>query len=131
MTSAFPSESFVCPRLTLLLSILHVRLIQKHHRFAFGERMSDPLTWVLGYAGKKSLDWLLSASAKENLHKRLRKWKLLPQLLDDPHTRRMIGDAKVQDAPTIVADHEEDARCSRSYRIFYPLECRSVQEIKH
>ena len=34
--------------------------------------MAEPLTWILGYAGKKSLDWLLSASAKEDLHKRLR-----------------------------------------------------------
>jgi hypothetical protein len=35
--------------------------------------MSDPLTWVLGYAGKKSLDWLVGAAGKEDLHKRLRK----------------------------------------------------------
>jgi hypothetical protein len=34
--------------------------------------MAEPLTWILGYAGKKSLDWLLSSAAKEDLHKRLR-----------------------------------------------------------
>jgi hypothetical protein len=35
--------------------------------------MSDPLTWVLGYAGKKSLDWFVGAAVKEDLHRRLRK----------------------------------------------------------
>jgi hypothetical protein len=34
-------------------------------------------------------------------------WKRLPQLLDDPPIRRMTGDVAVQDASTIVADHEE------------------------
>src|SRR5271170_1313257 len=34
-------------------------------------------------------------------------WKRLPQLRDDPQSRRMTGDVAVQDAPTIVADHEE------------------------
>ena len=34
--------------------------------------MSDPLTWASGYAGKKSLDWLVGAAGKEDLHKRLR-----------------------------------------------------------
>jgi hypothetical protein len=34
-------------------------------------------------------------------------WKRLPQLLDDPNTRRMTGEVGVEDAPTIVADHEE------------------------
>jgi len=43
-------------------------------------------------------------------------WKRLPQLLDDPHTRRMIGDVKVQDAPTIVADHEEAVEKAESDR---------------
>jgi hypothetical protein len=35
------------------------------------------------------------------------KWKRLPQLLDDPTTRRMLGDVNVQDAPPIMADDEE------------------------
>ena len=35
------------------------------------------------------------------------KWKCLPQLLDDPHARRMLRDVDVQDASTIVAYDEE------------------------
>src|SRR6266576_1768478 len=35
------------------------------------------------------------------------KRKRLPQLLDDPTTRRTLGDVKVQDAPPIMADDEE------------------------
>ena len=33
--------------------------------------------------------------------------EMLPQLLDDPRTRRMPGDIEMQDAPPIVADDEE------------------------
>lgn len=43
-------------------------------------------------------------------------WKRLPQLLDDPHIRRMTGDVEVQDAPTIVADHEEAVEKAESDR---------------
>ena len=35
------------------------------------------------------------------------KWKRLPQLLDDPTARRMLGDVKVQDVPPIMSDDEE------------------------
>jgi hypothetical protein len=35
------------------------------------------------------------------------KRKCFPQLLDDPHVRRMPGDIEMQDAPTTVADDEE------------------------
>src|SRR6266566_604606 len=35
------------------------------------------------------------------------KRKRLPQLLDDPTTRRTLGDVKVQDAPPLMADDEE------------------------
>ena len=34
-------------------------------------------------------------------------WKCLPQLLDDPTARRMLGDVNVQDAPPIMTDDEE------------------------
>jgi len=35
------------------------------------------------------------------------KRKRLPQLLDDPLTRRMLGDIEVQNTPTIMADDKE------------------------
>ena len=35
------------------------------------------------------------------------KWKRLPQLLNDPEACRMLRDVEVQNAPTIMADHEK------------------------
>jgi hypothetical protein len=34
-------------------------------------------------------------------------WESLPELLDDPHARRMFGDVEVQNAPSVVPDNEE------------------------
>ena len=47
------------------------------------------------------------------------KRKRLPQLLDDPTARRMLGDVEVQDTPAIMADNKETvehAECDRWHR---------------
>ncbi len=44
------------------------------------------------------------------------KRKRFPQLLDDPHARRMPGDVEMQDATTIVADDEEAVQRPESDR---------------
>jgi len=54
--------------------------------------------------------------SKDQVFMRGFKGKGLPQLLDDPTTRRMLGDVDVQDASTIVTDDEEaleHAECDR------------------
>ena len=49
----------------------------------------------------------LLIAIKDQVFVRRFKWKCLPQLLDDPHARRMLRDVDVRDASTIVAYDEE------------------------
>ena len=44
------------------------------------------------------------------------KWKRLPQLLDDPQTRRMLGDVEMQNATATVADDEKAVKHAESNR---------------
>jgi len=58
-------------------------------------------------SGSRNLEAILSVTIEEQEPSRRPERKRLPQLLDDPGTGGMPRDVEMQDAATVVADHEE------------------------
>src|SRR5580704_2569587 len=63
-----------------------------------------------------NLDSIFAITVEDEKSRSRFKRKRLPQLLNDPQTRRVLRDVEVQDPPTVVAEHEEAVENSKGDR---------------